>query len=127
MSHPLIWFVTDKSGRWTELQNKLILNGLDYKGTLVAEDESSVLDNVQTCYAACIKAGAPPFKCPTKPHTYTEVVAILRKKGLIKSLCFHGAGTSSETQITEHNTKVMLKSKFHTYMTSFEPLSSQLV
>ena len=79
----MIWFTTDKAGRWPELQNKLELHDLDYPGRKVPEDNT--IDVIRTLHAKCLKDGAPPFPCPTEPLTYTELVKVLKGKGLISS------------------------------------------
>ena len=80
----MIWFRTDKAGRWPELENKLDLYDLDYQGRKVPEDAGQ--DHIRTLHAKCLKAGAPPFPCPTEPLTYTELIKDLKEKGLISSL-----------------------------------------
>ena len=67
------------------MYNKLILHDLDYKGKCVSGTREAILDNVKTYHALCLKEGAPDFPCPTEPHTYSELIPILRKKGLISS------------------------------------------
>ena len=106
MTHPLIWFKTDDTGRWPELTNKLILNDLEYKGNRILTDRESALENVRTSHATCIKEGAPPFPCPNAPQTYSEVVAILKKKGLITSIPLPEDSETEDEEVNRHRQQV---------------------
>ena len=85
IQHPFIWFTTDESGGWAELQNKLILHDLEYKGKGVPKKREAVLDNVRTYHASCLKEASVDFPCPTEPLTYSNLIALLRQKGIISS------------------------------------------
>ena len=85
LQFPFIWFVTDENGRWPELWNKLILNDYEYKGKGVTGTPETVLDNVRTYHALSLKEGAPDYPCPTAPLSYTDLVPLLRKKGVLSS------------------------------------------
>ena len=92
----MIWFKTDKAGRWPELENKLDLYDLDYKGKKVPEND--VEDHIRTMHAKCLKAGAPPFPCPTKPLTYTALIKVLKEKGLVSSFPSERSAVALEHQ-----------------------------
>ena len=106
MKHPMGWFRTDENGRWPELTNKLSLNDLEYKGTKVVVEPEAALENVRTCHATCLKDGAPQFPCPNKPHSYSEVVEILRKKGLIASIPLQEEYETDDQEIERHRREV---------------------
>ena len=107
----MIWFKTDRAGRWPELQNKLELNDLDYPGRKLPEDNA--LDNIRTMHAKCLKDGAPSFPCPTSPTTYTDLIKILKEKGLISSY----PSDSNDPAASAHTEQVIALFKIFKYET----------
>ena len=96
--------MTDESGGWAELQNKLILQDLEYKGKTVPKNREAVLDNVRTYHASCLKEGSASFPCPTEPLTYSELIPLLRQKGIISSQ--HPENSETDDVILQHNNQV---------------------
>ena len=62
---------------------KLENNNLDFRGNGVAANKAAITEAIQDMFTACVAEGAT-LDLPTKPMTYSEVIAILKEKGLIK-------------------------------------------
>ena len=71
---------------------KLSIYDLNFKGGLVPEDKSAIKDVILDTYNNCVADGAEQLELPVKPVSFTDLVSILKDKGLIK-----GAGSLPPT------------------------------
>ena len=86
MAHPLVWFITDKAGRYPQIMSKFALNDLHCDLFLVPSDPDAVIDTIRDVHATCVKEGATNLVCPTEPITYTSLVNTLKEKKLFPSI-----------------------------------------
>ena len=85
LSFPLVWYLADSSGGWSQLSNKLGVNKLHFDGGSVPENKDAVADAILDLYNACIDEGATDLELPKEPLSYTELVNQLKEKGLIQA------------------------------------------
>ena len=85
LSFPLVWYLADLSGGWSQLSNKLGVNKLYFDGGSVPENKDAIADAILDFYNACIDTGAKDLELPKEPLSYTELINQLKEKGLIQA------------------------------------------
>ena len=82
-SCPLVWFMEDKHGGWSELELKLKGEGLKLDGTQVTKSPASVKDRLKDLINHAQQQGVEVPNPPSGPVSYTVLVRDLSALGLL--------------------------------------------